>query len=186
MASTKIYTKTGDAGTTSLVNGERVPKSHFRLEAYGSVDELNSVIGLIRTHLQSYAFHAADEILKLTQNHLFNLGSQLACSDPEMAKKLPQILELHILELEKEMDAMSKDLPPLKQFILPGGNILASHTHLARTVCRRVERACCKLAETESVPPLGLTYLNRLNDYFFVLARFFNHALGVEEVVWEK
>jgi cob(I)alamin adenosyltransferase len=186
LASTKIYTKTGDKGTTSLVNGDRVPKSHLRLETYGSVDELNSVIGLLRTHLQSYAFHAADEVLKITQNHLFNLGSQLACADAKIAKTLPQISEEHIVELEKEMDAMSKDLPPLKNFILPGGHILASHAHLARTVCRRVERACCRLAETDSVPDAGIAYLNRLNDYFFVLARFFNHSLGVEEVIWEK
>jgi cob(I)alamin adenosyltransferase len=143
-------------------------------------------VGLIRCHLQTYAFQAADEVLKLTQNQLFNLGSQLACTDEELAKKLPQITEAHILELEKEMDAMSKNLPALKEFILPGGNILASHAHMARTVCRRVERICCRLAETEPVPPFAIAYLNRLNDYFFVLARFFNHSLGVAEVVWEK
>jgi len=186
LASTKIYTKTGDKGTTGLVGGDRVSKASIRLDSYGSVDELNAVIGLLRTHLQTYAFDGAERMLKKTQNHLFNLGSQLACTDAEMAKKLPQITEDYIRELETEMDDMSKDLPELKQFILPGGNLLASHAHLARTVCRRVERVCCKLAESEEIPPLAVPYLNRLNDYFFVLARFFNHALGVAETTWEK
>lgn len=168
------------------MDGSRVSKGHQRLETYGSVDELNSVLGILRSHLQSYAFQAADEVLKMTQDQLFNLGSQLACIDTEIAKKLPQITEAHIAELEKEMDAMSRDLPTLKEFILPGGHMLASHTHLARTICRRVERACCKLAETEPIPPLAIPYLNRLNDYFFILARFFNHSLGVSEVTWKK
>jgi cob(I)alamin adenosyltransferase len=186
LTSTKIYTRKGDAGKTSLVNGEKVAKSHQRLDAYGSVDELNSVIGVLLSHLSSHGFDHATVFLLSVQNHLFNLGSQLACSDATMRLKLPQITAEDVKILETEMDDMSKDLPPLTQFILPGGHLLASHTHVARTVCRRVERECVKLSETDEVAENILPYLNRLNDYFFVLARHFNHVLGHNEIVWEK
>ncbi len=186
MNSPKIYTKTGDQGTTSLVNGERVPKSHLRLDCYGTVDELNSVLGVLLSHLQSHGFDGVSRFLTLTQNHLFNLGSQLACPDEKLSNQLPGITKDHILNIEKEIDALTQTLPPLKEFILPGGHLLSSQTHVARTVCRRAERICCTLAETETIPESLIPYLNRLNDYFFVLARYFNHQLGVAEVTWKK
>jgi cob(I)alamin adenosyltransferase len=182
----KIYTKTGDQGKTSLVNGERVSKSHLRLECYGTVDELNSTLGVLLSHLQSHGFEGVDLFLTKTQNHLFNVGSQLACPDPKLAAQLPNIKPEIITAIEQQIDTLSQGLPPLKQFILPGGHLLSSHAHIARTVCRRAERACCTLSETEVLPENLIPYLNRLNDYFFVLARFFNHQLGVEEVVWKK
>ncbi len=186
MSSPKIYTKTGDGGKTSLVNGERVRKSHVRLDCYGSVDELNSHLGVLVSHLPTAAFDGVSEFLTQIQNQLFNLGSQLACPDAKLAEQLPQITAQHIEALEKEMDELSKDLPPLKEFILPGGHLLASHAHVARTVCRRAERLCCSLAETEVLPETLIPYLNRLNDYFFILARYFNHHLGAAEVTWKK
>jgi cob(I)alamin adenosyltransferase len=182
----KIYTKTGDQGKTSLVNGERVSKSHLRLDCYGSVDELNSVIGVLLSHLQSHGFEGVTRFLTQTQNNLFNLGSQLACPDTKLSSQLPQITQQHIQAIESEIDQISKDLPPLKQFILPGGHLLSSHAHVARTVCRRVERICCHLAETETLPESIIPYLNRLNDYLFVLARHLNHHLGTAEVTWKK
>lgn len=186
MASTKIYTKTGDKGTTALVGGKRISKSDMRLDAYGTVDELNSQIGVLRSQLETYAFQGAERFLKNTQSHLFNVGSQLACDDAEMAKSLPQITEQHILAIENEIDQMLKDLPELKTFILPGGNALAAQAHVARTVCRRAERYCCRLTESMKTADTIIPYLNRLSDYFFILARFFNRNLGVEDTLWEK
>ena len=186
LASTKIYTKTGDAGTTSLVNGKRVSKSNHRLDVYGTVDELNSNIGVLVSLLETYAFQGAERFLKKTQNHLFNAGSQLANVDETLAEKLPSITQAYILEIEKEIDEMSKDLPELKSFILPGGNQLAAQAHVLRTICRGAEREACRLSETEKIPNTIIPYLNRLSDYFFVLARFFNRNLGVEDVQWEK
>ncbi|MCB9073515.1 MAG: cob(I)yrinic acid a,c-diamide adenosyltransferase [Bdellovibrionaceae bacterium] len=186
MASTKIYTKTGDSGTTGLVNGTRVAKSDPRLEAYGTVDELNAVIGLLQSSLQSYAFQGAERFLLRVQNHLFNVGSQLACADKQMAEKLPLITAENIQEIENEIDILNEDLPELRSFILPGGHILAAHAHLARTVCRRAERACCHLQEITEIPATIVPYINRLSDYLFVLARFFNHNLGIADTPWEK
>jgi cob(I)alamin adenosyltransferase len=186
LTSTKIYTRKGDGGKTSLVNGEKVSKSHQRLDAYGSVDELNSVIGIIISHLSSHGFDHATTFLLEVQNRLFNVGSQLACADKTMSAQLPQITAKDVAVLENEMDEMSKGLPPLTQFILPGGHLLASHTHVARAVCRRAERETAKLLETDFAPEHILPYLNRLNDYFFVLARHFNHVLGHNEITWEK
>lgn len=186
MASTKIYTKTGDSGTTGLADGTRVAKSDIRLNAYGTVDELNAVIGVLRSTLESYAFQGAERFLKNTQNHLFNVGSQLACTDKKIAEKLPLITKEDIHHVESEIDTMSQELPTLRSFILPGGNILAAHAHLARTVCRRAERECCLLQEEAELPDTLIPFLNRLSDYFFVLARFFNHNLGVEDTPWEK
>lgn len=186
MSSSKIYTRKGDAGKTSLVNGEKISKADLRLDCYGSVDELNSVIGVLVSSLRGHSLDHTEKFLLKIQNQLFNLGSQLACSDAEMAKSLPQITSDDVTALETEMDDMSKPLPPLHEFILPGGHMLASQAHMARTVCRRVERLCARLAENEDVPAQGLPYLNRLNDYFFVLARFFNHTLGHQEITWKK
>jgi cob(I)alamin adenosyltransferase len=186
LASIKVYTKTGDAGTTGLVGGSRISKSETRLDAYGTVDELNAVVGLIQCSLESYAFQGAERFLKKIQNQLFNVGSQLACIDEKLSASLPLITEENILAIEKEIDEMTTSLPELKTFILPGGNVLAAQSHLARTVCRRAERECCRLQESQNLPPTLIPYLNRLSDYFFVLARFFNHSLGVQDIPWEK
>ncbi|MCC6137590.1 MAG: cob(I)yrinic acid a,c-diamide adenosyltransferase [Bdellovibrionaceae bacterium] len=186
MASTKIYTKTGDKGTTALVGGKRISKSDLRLDAYGTVDELNSQIGVLCSLLESYAFQGAERFLKKTQNNLFNVGSQLACDDAEMAKMLPPITDEHILAVEKEIDEMTKDLPELKTFILPGGSPLAAQAHVARTVCRRAERYCCRITDITASAEMVIPYINRLSDYFFILARFFNRNLGVDDTQWEK
>lgn len=186
MASTKIYTKTGDEGTTSLVNGKRIAKSNLRLDAYGTVDELNSHIGVLISLLETYAFQSAERFLKKTQNHLFNAGSQLACADETLSKSLPQITAEHIIAIEKEIDEMSSTLPELKTFILPGGTAIAAQAHILRTVCRRAERETCRLVDSEKIPETIVPYLNRLSDYFFVLARFFNSNLGVTDIAWKK
>src|SRR5690606_5912705 len=164
-----IYTKTGDKGTTALSSGERVSKSHLRVEAYGSVDELNSFLGLFRSELdKSSALKAeTDELLFETQNELFNLGTHLSTKD---AKKI-QPLKLNSeypKKLEAEMDRMTAQLPPLKNFILPGGSHLASLAHILRTVCRRAERLVVALHESEALDPQTILHLNRLSDYFFV------------------
>ena len=164
----KIYTKTGDMGTTSLLGGKRVSKSDQRIEAYGTLDELNSYIGLLRDQKVN---HDRKEILYSIQNELFTLGSLLA-ADPDKPKlKLPELVEESILKIEKEIDYMDKFLPPMKHFILPGGNQAVSFCHIARTICRRSERMCIALALNEPIPDLIIKYINRLSDYLFVLAR---------------
>lgn len=182
--SSKIYTRTGDKGTTSLIGGTKVPKSHRRIEAYGTVDELNSFIGLCRDHLQQAAIpHLLQEI----QDRLFTIGSALAC-DPEKEPrlKIPDLKEADISLLEKEMDMMNETLPPMKSFILPGGHVAASTLHVARSVCRRAERCCVRLQKKkEEVEPLIITYLNRLSDYLFVLSRFAAFRLQAEEIPWK-
>jgi len=177
----KIYTKTGDKGQTSLIGGTRVPKYHVRIEAYGTVDELNSYIGLIMC--QPIAVHY-QQVLKEIQDRLFTIGSSLA-SDPERSKmKIPDLLITDITLLEEEMDAMNEVLPELKHFILPGGNTVVSYCHLARCVCRRAERLTVLLA-TESFVDSNVTiYLNRLSDYLFVLARKLNADGETEENIW--
>ncbi|WP_017258670.1 cob(I)yrinic acid a,c-diamide adenosyltransferase [Pedobacter arcticus] len=164
----KIYTKTGDKGYTSLIGGTRVPKHHLRIESYGTVDELNSYIGLIKDQ----DILAEDkEILKEIQDRLFTVGSTLA-SDPEKSRmKIPDLLETDIELLEKQMDEMNTFLSPLKHFILPGGNTTASYCHVARCVCRRAERLAVHLAESEFVDEKVIIYLNRLSDYLFTLSR---------------
>src|SRR5437763_4069905 len=177
---TKIYTKKGDTGTTQLIGGTRVPKHHLRIEAYGTVDELNSFIGLIRDqHISSHHKNILIEI----QDRLFTIGSSLA-SDPEKSRmKIPDLNEEDVTLLEKEMDAMNEQLPEMKSFVLPGGHTTVSYCHLARCVCRRAERLSVQLAETaaDAVQPLVLKYLNRLSDYLFVLGRMLSHDLGAEE-----
>jgi len=164
----KIYTKTGDSGKTSLIGGTRVPKHHLRIETYGTVDELNSNIGMIRDLLQDTN---AVSTLKEIQDRLFTIGSILA-SDPEKSRmKLPDLHESDVALLEKEMDSMNEVLPELKSFILPGGHTHSSWCHLARCVCRRCERLVSHLSEENEVNPLILIYLNRLSDYLFVLSR---------------
>jgi len=178
----KIYTKTGDKGSTSLIGGSRVPKYDERVEAYGTVDELNSWIGLIRDQEMN------DDVIALLieiQNCLFILESQLA-RDPEAAKiKLPEIRTNDIERLEHEIDRMEESLTPLGSFILPGGNITASYCHIARTVCRRAERLSIKVAEKYHVDPLNIGYLNRLSDYLFVLSRKLLQDANGEEILWK-
>jgi cob(I)alamin adenosyltransferase len=182
--STKIYTKTGDGGKTSLIGGTKVPKSHFRIQAYGTVDELNSFIGLLADQILD--IHSRD-MLREIQDRLFTIGSSLAC-DPEkdISMKIPDLRGNDILLLEKEMDNMNEQLPEMKSFILPGGHIVVSTAHICRTVCRRAERLAVALDEKNPPgQPLIIQYLNRLSDYLFVLARWLAHSLGVEEIIWK-
>ena len=176
----KIYTKTGDSGKTSLIGGTRVPKHHIRIEAYGTVDELNSFIGMIRD-LEP----ASATILKEIQDRLFTIGSLLA-ADPEKSRmKLPDLSESDITLLESEIDRTNETLPELKSFILPGGHPNASWCHLARCTCRRCERQVTHLAETNEVHPLILIYLNRLSDFLFVLARKILQEKKCSEIQWQ-
>lgn len=177
----KIYTKTGDKGYTSLIGGTRVPKHHLRIESYGTVDELNSYIGLIRD--QDIAAHDK-QMLKEVQDRLFTIGSSLA-SDPEKSKMIiPDLHEADIELLEKEMDAINEQLPELRHFILPGGNNAISFCHIARCVCRRAERLSVHLAEESRVDEKVNIYLNRLSDYLFTLARKIGNDNSIPENEW--
>lgn len=177
----KIYTKTGDKGQTSLIGGTRVPKHHLRIESYGTVDELNSYIGLIRDQNISESQQA---LLKEIQDRLFTIGSALA-SDPEKSKmKIPDLHQEDIELLEKEMDVMTADLPELRHFILPGGSNAVSFCHIARCVCRRAERICVHLSEESFVDEKVMVYLNRLSDYLFVLSRKLCFDQNIEENKW--
>jgi cob(I)alamin adenosyltransferase len=180
----KIYTKTGDLGKTSLIGGTKVPKSHLRIESYGTVDELNSFIGLVSDHL---THEPTKIILKEIQDRLFTVGSSLACDpDKEPLMKIPDLKEADIVLLENEIDAMNEVLAPMKSFIIPGGHVAVSTAHVARCVCRRAERICVNMQVQDLfVEPLVIKYINRLSDYLFVLARFIGHLLGVEELPWK-
>lgn len=180
----KIYTKTGDKGSTSLIGGTKVSKAHLRIEAYGTVDELNSYIGLCRDHITDANSRA---VLLETQDRLFTVGSALAC-DPEKETrlKIPDLHEEDITLLEKAIDKMHEVLPPMKSFILPGGLIAASHLHVARCVCRRAERQVVRLSEeSHEVEIIIQKYLNRLSDYLFVLARYVAFLEKAEEIPWK-
>jgi len=178
----KIYTKTGDKGQTSLIGGTRVPKHHIRIEAYGTVDELNSYIGLIR---DQEIVEDSKKILIEIQDRLFTIGSSLA-SDPEKSRmKIPDLKEEDVTLLEKEIDKMNEALPELKSFILPGGHTTVSYCHLARCVCRRAERLTIHLSENSFVAEIVIKYLNRLSDYLFVLSRKFSHDLHAQEIPWK-
>lgn len=180
----KIYTKTGDEGKTSLIGGTKVSKSHRRIEAYGTIDELNSFIGLSQDYLNTTKIH---NVLAEIQDRLFTIGSALAC-DPEKETKLkiPDLQEEDIILLEKEMDKMNDGLPAMRSFILPGGHVAASTLHVTRCVCRRAERLCVRLQKKkEEIDPLVIKYLNRLSDYLFVLARYAAQQLGAEEIPWK-
>ena len=182
--SMKIYTKTGDKGKTSLIGGTKVYKSDLRIESYGTVDELNSFVGLSLDHLKS---DNISNVLTEVQDRLFTIGSALAC-DPEKETKLkiPDLHEADVELLEKENDKMNEVLPVMKSFILPGGHVAVSILHVARCVCRRAERCCVRMQKKEmEVEPLIIKYLNRLSDYLFVLARFAAHLLGAEEIPWK-
>ena len=178
----KIYTKTGDQGTTSLFGGKRVSKAELRIDAYGTVDELNSFIGLVRD--QEVNAKRLDVLVGI-QNTLFIIGSILATEPGNEKVKIPSLREEDIVFLEKEIDAMESELEPLRFFILPGGHSSVSFCHVARTVCRRVERLVIALYERES-GGIGIVikYLNRLSDYLFVLSRKMSSELGVKETAW--
>jgi cob(I)alamin adenosyltransferase len=177
----KIYTKTGDRGETSLIGGTRVGKSHVRIEAYGTVDELNSWVGLLSTLRTD---EATSGRLTRIQNLLFTIGSHLA-SDPQKSQmKLPEILDSDVIDLEKWMDEMETHLKPLANFVLPGGHPHNAYAHISRCVCRRAERLVVELNEDGSVAPIILQYLNRLSDFLFVFARFISAQEGCQEVPW--
>jgi len=178
----KIYTKTGDSGETSLYGGKRVSKAHIRIDAYGTVDELNSYIGLIRDKSEN---DYDKKFLLNIQNTLFNLGSNLASNpEKEKSKMVPDVTEADILILENEIDIINEDVEPLQHFILPGGHSLISHTHIARCICRRSERICVALSDLEFVDANIIMYLNRLSDYLFMLARKMAKYLLIEELKW--
>jgi cob(I)alamin adenosyltransferase len=180
----KIYTKTGDGGETALFGGGRVAKDHPRVAAYGDVDELNSVIGVIRATEPAALF---DPLLESIQRDLFSIGGHLATPDPERVTKALEKATLspeRVSEFERAMDEADRELPPLRAFVLPAGTPKASALHLARTTCRRAERSVVHLAQSDEVPALFLIYLNRLSDLLFTLARLANHRAGVGDVTW--
>jgi cob(I)alamin adenosyltransferase len=178
----KIYTKTGDQGTTSLFGGKRVSKANLRIDAYGTVDELNSFMGLVRDQAVN---QKRKQVLLGIQNTLFIIGSILATEPGNEKVKIPALQENDVLGLEKEIDAMDAILPPLRFFILPGGHPSVSICHVARTVCRRAERLTIALHDQEKIDPLVIKYLNRLSDYLFMLSRQMTNELGVDEIAWK-
>ena len=177
----KIYTKTGDKGETSLLSGSRVSKSDIRIEAYGTVDELNSNLGLIRDQVSESSL---EEFITSIQAYLFTIGSHLA-DDGKREFDLPELSEDNIKLLEDAIDKMNEAVPPMTNFILPGGHTLISQTHISRTICRRAERRVVDLMRQGGDYDLVLRYLNRLSDYLFVLARYLHIELGVEEIPWK-
>ena len=182
----QVYTRTGDDGTTGLVGGARVPKDSPRIESYGTVDELNATVGLVRTALpRSKAQEALDPILRRVQNELFNLGAELATPDEARRARSPAVAERHVAALEREIDALNEHLPELRSFVLPGGGEVSAFLHLARTVCRRAERLVIALGRAEPLGPFAAMYLNRLSDALFVFGRFAAHADGQPEPLWE-
>jgi cob(I)alamin adenosyltransferase len=183
----KVYTKTGDKGVTSLYGGVKVSKNHIRIESYGTVDELNSSIGMIRSYEIGNLY--IEELIQIQKN-LFHVGAELATPTEKLylangQSRLPKVIsESDIEELENSIDKMEEELHPLMHFILPGGNLAASQAHICRCVCRRAERLIVSLAEIEEIRPELIKYLNRLSDYLFVLARKIAHDAGHEEIKW--
>ncbi len=184
----RIYTKTGDKGQTSLVGGSRVSKSEPRLVAYGTLDELNSYLGVVRVHLSDLGAERSvfEAHVQNVQNNLFNIGSHLACEDEKFLLHLPGLSSDALWILENDMDLWESELPPLKEFILPGGSLAAAHAHVARTVCRRAERQIVRLKAFVKVEEAHAIYLNRLSDWLFVLARKLNALLGQKDMTWQK
>lgn len=181
---TKVYTRTGDDGTTGLGGGQRLGKDALRIEAYGTVDELNSAIGVA---LASGVSETLARALRTIQNELFHLGSDLCILEEDKAKMpVPRIEERHVVALEKLMDRLSEELPPLENFILPGGTEGAAHLHVARTVCRRAERLVVALSREEKIGAWAVRYLNRLSDALFVMARHENKRAGAADVLWDS
>jgi cob(I)alamin adenosyltransferase len=190
IAINRVYTKRGDGGETSLVGGQRVPKDSARIEAYGTVDELNAATGIARLTAEEQArtrpqFAELARILSRVQHELFNLGSILATLPEDVHPKQPRITPAEIARLEAEMDRMNSVLPGLRSFVLPGGSRLEAELHACRTVCRRAERVAVALARQEAIDAQIVPYLNRLGDAFFVWSRWANHAAGAAEVLWD-
>lgn len=177
----KVYTKTGDLGETSLLGGTRVSKAELQIESYGTVDELNAYIGLIRDQIWKQPI--LKELIEI-QDRLFTIGSHLANDKTKSKIKIPPILEEDILRLEQEIDKLDESLPPMRAFVLPGGHTTVSYTHIARCVCRRAERQVIRLNQSWEVNPIIIKYLNRLSDYLFVLGRGLSKNLGAEEIEW--
>jgi cob(I)alamin adenosyltransferase len=190
LAINRVYTRKGDTGETALVGGQRVPKDGPRLDAYGTVDELNAFLGAARATANQLAVDEprlavlAAVILRV-QHELFNLGSILATLPEDVHPKQPRVTDAEITQLETEMDAMKEELPTLRSFVLPGGSRLDAELHITRTVCRRAERIVIGLARTESVPPEAIRYLNRLSDSLFVWSRWAGHITGAPETMWD-
>jgi cob(I)alamin adenosyltransferase len=181
---TKIYTRKGDSGETALGGGQRVPKDHLRVQVYGTVDELNSLLGVA---LASGLCRRLAELLPPIQNELFHLGSDLCFLEADKAQhNLPQIHERHVQKLEAMIDEMTAVVGPLENFILPGGSVGAAHLHVARAVCRRAEREAVTLARQDTIGAYVIRYLNRLSDALFVMARFENHRRQVAEPLWDS
>ena len=178
----KIYTKTGDSGQTSLIGGTRIPKHHQRIEAYGTVDELNSWMGLIGDECVEENLKA---FLRKVQHHLFDVGSNLAADPEKNRMKLPEIKEDDVLEIEQWIDTMNGVLPELKNFILPGGCVEVSHIHIARCVCRRAERNMTALHEMQAIDETLIRFMNSLSDFLFVMARYTAQRLEAPEIKWE-
>jgi cob(I)alamin adenosyltransferase len=190
IALNRIYTKGGDRGETALAGGQRVPKDSVRIEAYGTVDELNAFIGLACVTCVEETANAGrlgklGHILRRVQHELFNLGSQLATLPKDLHPKQARITPAEIEQLEREIDEMNAELPALRSFVLPGGTRLTAELHAARTICRRAERLTVALARAEETPADAVRYLNRLSDGLFVWSRWASHVLGVPEVLWE-
>ena len=186
LAINRVYTRQGDAGETSLAGGQRVAKDSPRIEAYGTVDELNSFVGLARaTATDAPALADLSAILLRVQHELFNLGSILATLPADVHPRQARITEAEISQLETEMDRMNAELPALRSFVLPGGSRLNAELHVCRTVCRRAERMVTALAREEQIPAEAVKYLNRLGDAFFVWSRWASQRMGVPETLWE-
>jgi len=190
LAINRVYTRGGDQGETSLAGGQRVPKDGLRLEAYGTIDELNSFVGLARSTASEAArtetrLAELVAILLRVQHELFNLGSILATLPEDVHPKQARVTDAEIAQLEVEMDRMNESLAPLRSFVLAGSMRLEAELHICRTVCRRAERACVALGRTENVPPEAIRYLNRLSDALFVWGRWASHVAGAAETLWE-
>lgn len=191
MRITKVYTKTGDKGKTRLAGGQEVWKDSMRVEAYGAIDEVNAVIGVVRAinaevSVNPSAKERVEAELRWIQNKLFDVGSLLATAPGQTFKNMPQVTERDVERLEHVIDRCQEDLAPLKEFILPGGGKVSAFLHQARTVCRRAERVCVALSKAEPVDPTIVTFINRLSDTLFVLARWVSKMQGEPEFLWER
>ena len=185
LAINRVYTRQGDSGETRLVGGQTVSKDSVRIEAYGTVDELNSFLGAARVTAGEIGLIELASILLRVQHELFNLGSILATLPEDVHPKQPRVTDVEIARLETEMDEMNRDLESLRSFVLPGGSRIDAELHIARTVCRRAERACVALSKSESVPAESVRYLNRLSDALFVWSRWAGKKTGAAETLWQ-
>lgn len=178
----KIYTKTGDLGSTSLIGGTRLRKDHEKIEAYGTLDELNAWIGVLADAKEN---SSRIEVLREIQDRLFTIGAELASEAEQNKRKLPDLLEADVTFLEAEMDTMNEKIPTLRAFVLPGGHTIVSFAHVARTICRRAERQVVRLSSLEPVNPLIIVYLNRLSDYLFIVSRKITQEQNSPEIAWK-